>query len=240
MVRFAIVTPLKVLVSCRCRIIVGVKYCFRYNQRNRALRAQADGEHIDLSNMPRPHRRRREKKLMTLDEVNQKFPRMRYKQWRASREQDGLPTEGGISAAPSRAVSRAASIKDVDAITNRQSHETGRPGSSLSNVVHPSTRPLSSSSRAEHETPTPDATHDAIFSEPARSPTTAIPPIQEEPVTSEKTTERVGSPLPAPFKESDPSAEDDEDSDGDPIHNAIADQGDLSPGDTCAICLDTL
>ncbi|RMD40328.1 hypothetical protein DV735_g4816, partial [Chaetothyriales sp. CBS 134920] len=88
-------------------IIVGVKYCFRYNQRNR-LRMQAEGEDaVDLNAMPRQHRRRREKKLMTMDEVNEKFPLTKYKIWRATRAENGLPTAGGIVAT---ATSRAPSI----------------------------------------------------------------------------------------------------------------------------------
>merc|ERR1712072_87243 len=37
-------------------IIVGVKYCFRYNARNRAIRngENPDGEPIDLGTMTRP------------------------------------------------------------------------------------------------------------------------------------------------------------------------------------------
>ncbi|KAL4889145.1 hypothetical protein BDV59DRAFT_187277 [Aspergillus ambiguus] len=83
-------------------IIVGVKYCFRYNQRNRQLRNEETGEPIDLVAMPRPHRRRREKKLMSMDEVNERFPLVKYKAWRSSRANEGLPTEGGISAPNSR------------------------------------------------------------------------------------------------------------------------------------------
>lgn len=83
-------------------IIVGVKYCFRYNQRNRQLRNEETGEPIDLVTMPRTHRRRREKKLMTMDEVNERFPLIKYKAWRASREIDGLPANGGIQAPNSR------------------------------------------------------------------------------------------------------------------------------------------
>ena len=79
-----------------CRIIVGVKYCFRYNQRNRQLRNEDTGEPIDLTNVPRTHRRRREKKLMTMEEVNDRFPLIKYKAWRSSRADNGLPTEGGI------------------------------------------------------------------------------------------------------------------------------------------------
>merc|ERR1712230_247591 len=63
-------------------IIVGVKYCFRYNQRNRQRALGEDGNPIDLMAMPRPHRRRREKKLMTMDDVNERFPLTKYKIWR--------------------------------------------------------------------------------------------------------------------------------------------------------------
>ncbi|KAL4912198.1 hypothetical protein BDW62DRAFT_195240 [Aspergillus aurantiobrunneus] len=78
-------------------IIVGVKYCFRYNQRNRQLRSEENGAPIDLVAMPRTHRRRREKKLMTMDEVNERFPLIKYKVWRSSRANAGLSTTGGIT-----------------------------------------------------------------------------------------------------------------------------------------------
>lgn len=93
-------------------IIVGVKYCFRYNARNRQMRMNEDGEPITLENMPRPHRRRREKKLMTMDEVNDKFPMVKYKTWVSDRAKEGLPTAGGVSTPPSR----ANSIRDVDGV----------------------------------------------------------------------------------------------------------------------------
>ncbi|KAH6687883.1 hypothetical protein F5X68DRAFT_231427 [Plectosphaerella plurivora] len=93
-------------------IIVGVKYCFRYNARNRAMRMNEDGEPMPLEAMPRPHRRRREKKLMTMDEVNEKFPMMKYKNWVLERAKDGLPTAGGVSAPPSR----AGSVRSVEGI----------------------------------------------------------------------------------------------------------------------------
>ncbi|KAL2814730.1 hypothetical protein BJX63DRAFT_188671 [Aspergillus granulosus] len=78
-------------------IIVGVKYCFRYNQRNRQLRSEETGEPIDLVAMPRTHRRRREKKLMTMEEVNERFPLIKYKVWRSSRANAGLSTSACIS-----------------------------------------------------------------------------------------------------------------------------------------------
>jgi hypothetical protein len=42
---------------------------------------------------------------MTMDEVNERFPLIKYKAWRASREANGLSTAGGVSAVPSRAPS---------------------------------------------------------------------------------------------------------------------------------------
>jgi hypothetical protein len=95
-------------------IIVGVKYCFRYNARNRQLRGlDENGEPINLENMPaRPHRRRREKKLMTMDEVNEKFPMVKYKTWVSDRAREGLPTAGGVSLPPSR----ANSVRSVDGV----------------------------------------------------------------------------------------------------------------------------
>lgn len=51
---------------------------------------------------------------MTMDEVNERFPLMKYKAWRASREVHGLSTAGGLSAAPSRAPSiRQSNAADV-------------------------------------------------------------------------------------------------------------------------------
>src|SRR5271170_5866405 len=84
------------------RIIVGVKYCFRYSQRNR--RGAQFEEEVDLATLHpfvglhHPvQRRRREKKLLKIDEVNERFPVMTYKAWKAQRERQGLSAEGGIS-----------------------------------------------------------------------------------------------------------------------------------------------
>jgi len=86
------------------RIIVGVKYCFRYSQRGRRAQQQQFDEEVDMATlhpfvgMHHPvQRRRREKKLLKLDEVNERFPAMTYKAWRAQRERQGLSAEGGIA-----------------------------------------------------------------------------------------------------------------------------------------------
>jgi len=96
------------------------------------MRLGEDGEPITLDNMPRPHRRRREKKLMTLEEVNDKFPILKYKNWVSERAKEGLPTAGGVSAPPSR----ANSVRSVEGIVpelpikERESEE--RPATSAS------------------------------------------------------------------------------------------------------------
>lgn len=78
-------------------IIIGVKYCFRYqNARRRGIPMNGpDG--VPMGTMHNG-RRRREKKLMTMEEVEAQFPQMTYKAWRAQRERQGLSTEGGVEA----------------------------------------------------------------------------------------------------------------------------------------------
>lgn len=109
--------------------------------------AGEDGEPINLENMPpHPRRRRREKKLMTMDEVNEKFPMMKYKTWVASRAQEGLPTRGGISQPPSR----ANSINELDGIipVNKERDSTEeRPLTSGASI----TKQVSDDATIEHD-----------------------------------------------------------------------------------------
>jgi hypothetical protein len=215
-----------------------VKYCFRYNQRNRAMRAQADGDPIDLTAMPRPHRRRREKKLMTMDEVNTKFPLTKYKVWRSGREDDGLPAAGGISLPPSRAVSMK------DGIMSRNSHDSNRPLS----LVSMAQRPVSVGSFKDPKllnTPNPDTIEPTIIN------TNQISPIKEELSTEKLVTEKVADtnePMAVEKKRQSiidtrltPDTSDDEE-DNDPIETAVSHDPEIlaQPGDTCAICLDLL
>lgn len=124
------------------RIIVGVKYCFRYNQRNRQRALGEDGQPIDLMAMPRSHRRRREKKLMTMDDVNERFPLTKYKIWRASREAHGLPAAGGLSAAPSRAPSIRQSAELPE--SPRTTLEMAQQHHAITITAAPSTAPTTS------------------------------------------------------------------------------------------------
>ncbi|KAJ9669137.1 hypothetical protein H2201_000488 [Coniosporium apollinis] len=169
--------------------------------------------------VPRAHRRRREKKLMTMEEVNARFPLVKYKQWRATREHEGLPAAGGVTAPPSR----AASVKDADGIirasgTSRISGETARPATATATA------------------PPPPQEHYA-----ATSSTTPPPPLAtasasgaEKENNLEKvktTTSTVGD---------HPKAGDESDDEDDPIRTAAPPEMLATPGDCCAICLDTL
>lgn len=195
-------------------IIVGVKYCFRYNARNRNIRITGeDGEPINLENMPpHPRRRRREKKLMTMDEVNEKFPMMKYKSWVASRAQEGLPTRGGISQPPTR----ANSINDADGIisANKERDSTDeRPVTSGASI----SKQVSENATIEHD------------EEKSASATSAD--VGRRSTSGPAASTRTDSPA------SDDEHDDDED---DRIHDALPPEMLESSGDTCAICIDTL
>ncbi|EMC95474.1 hypothetical protein BAUCODRAFT_35456 [Baudoinia panamericana UAMH 10762] len=198
-------------------IIVGVKYCFRYNARNRQMRAFAEnGEPIDLANVPRPHRRRREKKLMSMEEVNERFPMTKYKSWRALREAEGLPAAGGVTAPPSR----AASIKDeagTIGTNGRKSVESSHLPTAAEGVEGQDHATAATSAGAQREAPEGSAAAQHI---------------------SEKTLE-TSAAQPNRTHSTATDAEEDLDED-DPIRTAAPPELLAVPGDACAICLDTL
>ncbi|OAA46883.1 RING-8 protein [Metarhizium rileyi] len=190
-------------------IIVGVKYCFRYNARNRARMTNEDGEPITLETVHRP-RRRREKKLMTMDEVNEKFPMMKYKTWVSERAREGLPTAGGVSVPPSR----ANSIRDADGILP----EVAIIKSHVSTEAH-----------------TIDESKNA----------TAVEVKQDEEKNANPRSEQAGETgqtsnteeeRPAPLRRMSTEEEDDDEH----IDAALPPECLAVPGDSCAICIDTL
>ncbi|KAI1451968.1 hypothetical protein F4805DRAFT_471219 [Annulohypoxylon moriforme] len=198
-------------------IIVGVKYCFRYNARNRQLRGlDENGEPINLENMPaRPHRRRREKKLMTMDEVNEKFPMMKYKAWVSARAREGLPTAGGVSAP----ASRANSVMSVEGVVPEI------PSKEPSHIEehHDST---TTPEPADHEKPNP--------SPGIQDNTPDDNAAAENTLTQSRTVE---SGL---TKDHDHRPSIDEDDEDEHIDAALPPELVGTQGDTCAICIDTL
>ncbi|POR32755.1 E3 ubiquitin-protein ligase RNF13 [Tolypocladium paradoxum] len=197
-------------------IIVGVKYCFRYNARNRARMANEEGEPITLEAVQRPHRRRREKKLMSMDEVNEKFPMMKYKSWVSERAREGLPTAGGVSVP----ASRANSIRDANGIVtdmsakDRHSIDERRESDATANPAPAATTETQPTTDAEKTKPAPEDPADAGQTSHSQEPTP--PGLQRVP--------------------SDEDVEDDEDH----IDAALPPECLGAPGDSCAICIDTL
>lgn len=171
---------------------------------------------------------------MTMDEVNERFPLTKYKQWKASRETEGLPTSGGIATAPQ---SRANSIKDVEATA-----EPVRDGGASS------PRPATALAVARG-----DMVANSSSTGETASPRASVSAQEEKEVKKEKDDETAAKaqPLPtetssghyAPTKDaaqaSDHEGEESDDED-DPIRTATAPELLAEPGDTCAICLDTL
>lgn len=203
------------------RIIVGVKYCFRYNARNRNIRITGeDGEPINLENMPQhPRRRRREKKLMSIDEVNDKFPMMKYKSWVASRAQEGLPTRGGISQPPSR----AGSLRDADGIipvTKERDSTDEVPATGAASLTRQQKNDDAATAHTEKNKTDAAAVNKggetAAGPEGAASHTTQL------------------------ARADSPGTDDDEPDEDDQIHDALPPEALESSGDTCAICIDTL
>ncbi len=213
------------MLTSNLRIIVGVKYCFRYNQRNRRAQQDENGEPIDMTAMPRTHRRRREKKLMSMEEVNERFPLMKYKAWMTTRAAEGLPTAGGV-AAPS--ASRAASLRNADGAIPmaKKSEEVNRP-----------------------ETPAEGPTAEEKKDSPRSIKSLEIIPATEEqrPNHAEskesevKTEDLKGKPESTPkTATSSEEQEQEELDDDDQIQMAVPTEMLANPGDSCAICLDTL
>lgn len=220
--------------NAMCRIIVGVKYCFRYNARNRALaRLDENGEPIDLQNMPaRPHRRRREKKLMTMDEVNDKFPMVKYKTWVLDRKKEGLPTTGGISAPPSR----ANSVRSVEGIVPEQ------PPPIRESTAESAADTVREPDRTAQTQPKPTNKDEEESSDkaPSTTPTPGLSPTANP--TTDTTQATVLETEAPPTKDSlhRMSEDDDDDEDDDHINHALDPDMMGSSGDTCAICIDTL
>ncbi|EFQ94885.1 hypothetical protein CFE70_001320 [Pyrenophora teres f. teres 0-1] len=214
-------------------IIVGVKYCFRYNRR-RAAQASADGEPIDMTNMPRPHRRRREKKLMTMDEVNDRFPLTKYKQWKSSRETEGLPASGGIATAPQ---SRAGSIKDVEAaMTSQDQGPAPRTDTTLSMARDDLAAP--NTVTKQKDSPRASVESNPLKGEQVKDVEKQLDEAKAEKAVAGKTDDGQGHSNTTQTNVQE--REDDSDDDEDPIRTAAAPEMLAEPGDTCAICIDTL
>lgn len=159
---------------------------------------------------------------MSMEEVNERFPLMKYKAWMTTRAEEGLPTAGGV-AAPS--VSRAASLRNADGAIPmaRKSEEVNRPETPADSHV------------ADENEDSPESTTGAKI--------TSAPEVEQQTkdaqtntvLTTEETSE--ATPNAATSTEEQEQEELDDD---DQIQMAVPTEMLANPGDACAICLDTL
>lgn len=168
---------------------------------------------------------------MTMDEVNEKFPLAKYKIWRSQRAEKGLPTAGGVNASPSR----AASLRDAEgavqsATEARTSAESQRPTTIIELA------------QQDHVAAVSDAhAHVHGHAEPS-----LVGPSKTEPTVTEKgvlETTRTADSAPSdvlPDIDHNVSLAEEEDDEDDPIRTAAPPDMLATPGDACAICLDTL
>lgn len=168
---------------------------------------------------------------MTMEEVNERFPLQKYKQWKASRENQGLPSSGGIATAPQ---SRANSVKDVEGVVApvQEGSSSPKPTTVLS-MAQDDHAGTSASLQKEIGSP-----RTSLAAE-ERKETTEKRTSTEKTVVLEKTETAMSH-----FEPSKPSQsqehDGDESDDDDPIRTAAAPEMLAEPGDTCAICLDVL
>ncbi len=214
-------------LTTTCRIIVGVKYCFRYNQRNRQMRNAEDGEPIDLGAMPRAHRRRREKKLMTMDEVNERFPLTKYKAWMTSRAAEGLPTAGGIATV----TSRPPSVRHEDGV-NKEADSQAQSSEATASTP---TAPVQSSPEITMAHFAPETAPETNSSPTLNQELISTPELGADGRPSTAKTAVTAAETPNQVKPNE-EAEDEEDQ----IQTAVPAEQLPDPGDACAICLDTI
>lgn len=176
---------------------------------------------------------------MTMDEVNERFPLLKYKTWVVNRMDAGLPTNGGVTA-PS---SRAGSVRDAEGtmpsspVDTKHSVNNTRPATAASEVeavptVKTATTEIKSTEAKPAEAKPAEAKPEQKTVEPAivkDKPTMNSP----TPTTPEDTTVPVGKRLTS-------TSIDDDDDDDDHIHMAVPPELLTNPGDSCAICIDTL
>ena len=182
-----------------------------------------------------------------MEEVNERFPLMKYKAWMASRAEEGLPTAGGV-AAPS---SRPGSVKNAEGILEaenpiRKSHES-QQSHTLQKPAN-STAPVTSEPLSE-KPPSPEpATTDTTEESPSSPPTSPKSPQTKNTIATAPTSHTnnaSGTEDYAPKSASAPVNPDHDDDhsdmeDDDQIQNAVPTEMMEHPGDSCAICIDTL
>ena len=168
---------------------------------------------------------------MTMDEVNERFPTLKYKAWMTARAEEGLSTAGGV-AAPSG--SRPASLRNVDGVLedSKLSHDAQRP-------VTPA--PKQSTDEPDKDN-TPESTNKSSpeigMGEMPQSPTQ---PAEKNHVATDTVDTKDGAPAIGTVVSASTDNVDDDMDEDDQIQMAVPTEiMAMAAGDSCAICIDQL
>lgn len=145
-------------------LIIGIKYCCRhrrmrhdrelndYDETNEELRAfpfYNGRAGAGVTRFRPAPRRKREKKLLTLEQLDEKAPLVKYKDWCDNRKENGLSTEGGISSAAVQAMAASTNTSGVRVLDSK-TREDG-PAEQSKQATTSDVNPLQSSQSLELE-----------------------------------------------------------------------------------------
>ena len=154
-----------------------------------------------------------------MEEVNERFPLTKYKTWRSSREEKGLPAEGGVTAPTSRAASLKDEERTIDSGLPKPSSDSARPQTALS--------------IAQQDHANANATISPRLSTEGQATSSGEKHTEKAVIERTETADTL--------KDRNASvASGIDDDDDDPIRTAAPPEMLAAPGDSCAICLDTL
>lgn len=158
---------------------------------------------------------------MTMDEVNDRFPLLKYKAWRSSRACEGLPTSGGISAPNSRP--QSLKDDDDDPVTPAPTKGHRRVDSNASQLSMPVQHAETVLTASDEK-----RASDASFMVHASSN------LPFDPGDVDDSKHRLNQ------SETEHHDLDNDEDDDDPIQTSVPADLLPSPGDSCAICLDVI
>jgi hypothetical protein len=173
-------------------------------------------------------RRRREKKLLKIEEVNERFPVMTYKAWRAQRERAGLSAEGGVAPQTGVGANGRPFIDNTPPET---------PTDAVSPLPPQSSSPVLNRTEPYIDTTIEPAPKTAVSVESISEKSavaTSIDPISENNATSDHLRPVIATS--SKHRDSSFSVDAEDEDDPSPVPNELL----ATSGDNCAICIELL
>ena len=169
---------------------------------------------------------------MTMEEVNERFPLTKYKQWMTNRAAEGLPTAGGINTASSR----PATLHNVEGVSKeideREKSTDATSSAAIRPILTATDTAVTDPNDAQHGSPEvmddPTTPRDYMGAPEVRA-SSDRPSTAKSAVTHADTATKTET-------NDEAEGEDEEDQ----IQTAVPTEQLPDPGDSCAICLDTI